>query len=173
MPATRFFFWTVLLLFLTQNCGNQSPDDLVDPSLSESQIRAASLGDVNLTQPLVFDLERRQVEMDIDSGAIIEAENPNQEGFCLIERKRLEIESLLSRSAICRTEHEYSENRMCSQIYKFPYLLVFIADDEEPTPLGEETSGCPDQTTHLCSGDDILEGLFRSLTFKNDFEPCR
>ncbi len=173
MPAARFFFWTVLLLFLTQNCGNQSPGDLGGPSGSQSQIQAASLGDVDLSRPLMFELQRRQVEMDIASGVITQAEDPSYEGFCLIERKRIEIERLLQRSAICRTDHQYSENQLCSQVYKFPYLEVFIAGAQQPTLLGEAASSCPPQTTHLCSGDDSLQSLFRTLTFRNDFEPCQ
>ncbi len=170
MRATRFFFWTVILLFLFQNCGSLNEDSLAGNETVD--IQAAALADVDLNRSVRFKVQDLQVDMTLANGEILASEAPQWEGTCLHQAKQDEIRQLLSEFGVCRTENTYPEDILCTMEYTFPYIEVFLGDDLERTKLGEATSGCPSESLHLCEDDVRLEELLRNLRFEDDFTDC-
>ncbi len=168
--AARFLFWTVLILFLSQNCGQQS---IKEDENSEQVSASGLMGVVDRERGVSFQLERQTVDLDLQRGEIVSAENNNWQGACLQSNLLAQINQSLEESSICKTLHDYPEDILCTMDFVFPYVEVYVGDDEDRTPLGQRSSGCPAETIDLCDDESKdLETLMRSLSFTEDFGAC-
>ncbi len=107
--------------------------------------------------------------MNFETGQLTQSEDPSWIGRCLNERKLSRINHYLTDNSLCEIENDVPDDRMCSMVYTFPYMEVFVGEDEVRTKVGEATSACPETEVVLCDNNDSAEGMIRNLDIDNDF----
>jgi hypothetical protein len=167
-----------------QNCKKTISDD---SAVSSSSVFKIDLSQENPTfATLYFDelltrqgasgsyqvISRTALKIDLQNGQIERTSEAalQPESFCLSSNKLAEINSILSGSQICKTQHTITPGTMCTMVYKYPYAA--IATTREQFELGMEESGCPKETIDLCDdrGDLLVsysEGLKSSYKQMN------
>lgn len=159
------------LIFAFQNCGQVNQSDA--PTIEGTFEQKPSLLDVSDATSIVLlgkgvdergFLVRYAYDVNLDTGVVertfyeVPKEDPQNKPvrLCLSEEKRLVLKDVSDRSSVCYFQAANDPNRVCAQVYRYPYAIISqaragVRDVQNIVyRLGESNSACGD-TYDICS----------------------
>lgn len=172
MKLLSLFFWCIVCVFVYQNCGSPSPPLSIDQPAINQSVDKASLGGVDLDQPLSFRVSGYKVVLNPSTGHIVDSENKDWISLCLEQDIKDSLIIYLSNNSICESHYSRPDDQVCTLIYKSPYIEVFSSDQSAPIAIGEELNGCPETKVHFCTNNEEIKKIITQLTFPQNLQPC-
>lgn len=130
------------------------------------------MGTVDMSEPIGFKIDGLDLELNLETGKILNAENPDWDQYCMNPSKLSIVQGVFRDKEVCRTEIDVQADLFCAQVYTFPYVDLVMTSGPTRIELGEANSACPDVITELCQEDETAKNLINRLDFRNDFFFC-
>ena len=173
LKASYFLIFFALIFLVYQNCAPAPNQDSPTETTPENGVNKSSVGSLDMDRPITLLPASAALILDLNSGEITGSREVSYLGQCLDPEITNDIRNFLTDSSICQTQHQVPEGAMCTMIYKYPYIELFVSNSDSSVKLGEETSGCPEVTMGLCENDEALKALAQSIDPETQIGPCQ
>lgn len=171
LKLIHFVYFLIGIFLIYQNCA-PAPNQDAPTEVPGPEVSKGSIGSLDLSRPVVLSPESTALQIDLENGEILSSREASYVGQCLQPGFLGDLKQLIHGSSICKTDHDVAEDAICTMIYKFPYIEIFVTGLDKAMKLGEETSGCPEVTLGLCENNQALEALVGALAPDQHIGSC-